>query len=268
MAAVIRRAARAGLAVEAPGEIVLSVLGTTLRLPAVDVQNVLDGVHARGLPLRAGREQLQHRLERLALDRFTGLRPSADEADVTAALRGGKELGAAVTRLWAVPRAPVLVRRLLGNRRLLAVAADGLLEPDEQATLFRKAWPKQAEERWTRADLALLDEAESVVGGPPRTFGHVVVDEAQDHSAMELRLLGRRSASGSMTILGDLAQATATGAQTRWSDALEALGTGKGRVRGARARLPRPCPGARAGEPPAAVGRAGRAAEPLGARDG
>jgi DNA helicase IV len=194
------------------------------------VQTVLDGVHARGLPLRGGREQLQRRLSVLAVNRFTELRPSVDESDVTAALREGKELTAAVQRLWPVPSAPVLVRRLLGNRRALAAAAAGLLDPGEQTLLHRKAAAKQAEERWTRADLALLDEAESVVGGPPRTFGHVVVDEAQDHSAMELRMLGRRSPSRSMTILGDLAQATGTGAQSRWDDALGSLGAADGRV--------------------------------------
>ncbi len=188
------------------------------------------GCTRRGLPLRAGREQLQRRLAVLALDRFTELRPAADESDLTAALRRGKELGAAVNQLWPVPSPPVLVRRLLGNRRFLAAAADGILAPDEQELLFRRGAGKLSEQRWTRADLGLLDEAEFVVGGPPRTFGHVVVDEAQDHSAMELRLLGRRSPGRSMTILGDLAQATATGAQTRWSDALGTLDAPHGRV--------------------------------------
>ena len=268
MAGVIGRAARAGLVVEVSEAIGLSVLGTTLRLPAADVQAVLDAVHARGLPLRAGREQLQRRLSVLALNRFTELRPSVDESDVTAALREGKELTAAVQRLWPVPSAAVLVRRLLGNRRVLAAAAEGLLDPGEQSLLFRKPAAKQAEEQWTRADLALLDEAEFVVGGPPRAFGHVVVDEAQDHSAMELRMLGRRSPSRSMTILGDLAQATGTGAQSRWDDALGSLGAVARTRRRARARLPRARTGARARQPVAAVRRARGAAEPLRARDG
>jgi hypothetical protein len=43
------------------------------------------------------------------------------------------------------------------------------------------------------ADLALLDEAEAAIGGPPRSYGHIVVDEAQDLSAMGLRALARRS---------------------------------------------------------------------------
>jgi DNA helicase IV len=230
MAEVIRRAARTGLNATAPEPIVLRALGVTLDLPAPDVQSALDGIHARTVSLRAGREQLRGRLEQVALERFTARRPSVDADDLARALRRGKELSAAVNRLWPVPSAPVLVRRILGNRRVLAAAAEGILTAGEQAALYRRANGKLADTPWTRPDLALLDEAEFVIGGPPRTFGHVVVDEAQDHSAMELRLLARRTAERSMTILGDLAQATASGAQTGWVDALEALRAPHGRV--------------------------------------
>jgi DNA helicase IV len=230
MAVVIERAARAGLVTRVPGEIELRILGLTLPLPAVDVQAVLDAVHARDGSLRAGRDQLRGRLELLALDRFTALRPSADEEELRRALRTGKEMTAAVNALWPVPSPPVLVRKLLGNRRFLADAASEVLTDDEQSLLFRRPSGKQTDEQWTRGDLGLLDEAEFIVGGPPRAFGHVVVDEAQDHSAMELRLLARRSPGRSMTILGDLAQATATGAQTRWCDALSSLDAPHGRV--------------------------------------
>ncbi len=180
--------------------------------------------------MQAAREQVRARLTRLAVDRFTEARPAADADDVAAAVRRAKELGATVQRLWPVPSPAVLVRRLLGSRAALARAADGLLTPDEQTRLGRKPSRKQADEAWTRADLSLLDEADFVVNGSPRTYGHVVVDEAQDHSAMELRALGRRTPERSMTILGDLAQATANGAQSAWTDALAALDAPRGRV--------------------------------------
>ena len=41
-----------------------------------------------------------------------------------------------------------------------------------------------------------------------RSYGHIVVDEVQDLSPMQLRMLARRSLSGSMTVVGDIAQAT------------------------------------------------------------
>jgi len=51
-----------------------------------------------------------------------------------------------------------------------------------------------------------------------RSFGHIVVDEVQDLSAMQLRMLARRSLSGSMTVVGDIAQATGPWAPESWDD--------------------------------------------------
>ena len=51
-----------------------------------------------------------------------------------------------------------------------------------------------------------------------RAFGHIVVDEVQDLSPMQLRMLARRSLSGSMTVVGDIAQATGPWAPAGWDD--------------------------------------------------
>jgi superfamily I DNA/RNA helicase len=56
--------------------------------------------------------------------------------------------------------------------------------------------------------------------GEPRTFGHVLVDEAQDLTAMQWRVLARRCPSGSMTLVGDFGQASRTGALSNWDDVL------------------------------------------------
>ena len=48
---------------------------------------------------------------------------------------------------------------------------------------------------WTAADQFLVDEANTLLNGTPFTYGHVVVDEAQDHSAVALRVIGRRCPS-------------------------------------------------------------------------
>jgi DNA helicase IV len=79
---------------------------------------------------------------------------------------------------------------------------------------------------WTAADQLLVDEASSILNGPPLTYGHVVVDEAQDHSAVALRVIGRRSPGGSMTLVGDVAQSTAPGGQERWDDVFSAIVAG------------------------------------------
>jgi len=89
-----------------------------------------------------------------------------------------------------------------------------------------KEWfgtPSGKRRAWTVADQYLVDEAHSLLEGTPFTYGHVVVDEAQDHSAVALRVIGRRSPSGSMTILGDLAQSTTPAGQEDWDVALRHL---------------------------------------------
>jgi DNA helicase IV len=80
--------------------------------------------------------------------------------------------------------------------------------------------------------VALIDEARALLGprrstGPdtdePRTYGHVVVDEVQDLTPMELRMLARRCPAGSMTLVGDLGQASGPWAPGSWDDVLHHL---------------------------------------------
>ncbi|NWN89106.1 MAG: AAA family ATPase [Micrococcaceae bacterium] len=53
------------------------------------------------------------------------------------------------------------------------------------------------------------------------TYGHVIVDEAQELTHMQWRMLFRRSPLRSFTIVGDLAQASGTHANTDWGAVLE-----------------------------------------------
>lgn len=72
-------------------------------------------------------------------------------------------------------------------------------------------------ERLRREAEPELDEAEF------QTFGHIVIDEAQDLSPMELRVIKRRDLTGSMTIVGDMGQATTPGSSSSWDSLLEQL---------------------------------------------
>jgi DNA helicase IV len=78
---------------------------------------------------------------------------------------------------------------------------------------------------WSDADVPLLDEARALLEGPPEPHGHVIVDEAQDLTPMQLRMLARRT-TGAMTILGDIAQAAGPIHYDRWEDLLPHLGDG------------------------------------------
>src|SRR5207249_7654163 len=56
-----------------------------------------------------------------------------------------------------------------------------------------------------------------------RTYGHIVIDEVQDLTPMQLRMAARRSLNGSMTVVGDIAQATGPHAPRDWNDVLRHL---------------------------------------------
>jgi DNA helicase IV len=60
-------------------------------------------------------------------------------------------------------------------------------------------------------------------------FAHIIVDEAQELSPMAWRLLMRRCPSGSMTVVGDLAQTGAPGGARSWSEVLEPHAPGRWR---------------------------------------
>ena len=58
-------------------------------------------------------------------------------------------------------------------------------------------------------------------------FGHIVVDEAQELSPMQWRLLLRRCPSRSMTVVGDLAQAGSAAAPRTWGDVFDRMAPGR-----------------------------------------
>jgi DNA helicase IV len=91
--------------------------------------------------------------------------------------------------------------------------------------------PRGRRRAWTPADQLLVDEANSILNGTPAAYGHVVVDEAQDHSAAGLRVIARRSTARSMTLVGDVAQSTAPGGQERWQDVFGTVLAGRTRAK-------------------------------------
>jgi DNA helicase IV len=225
MAGVLRQACRLQVRPPAEGLEIATPWGA-VRLSLDDMTAAIDTVLARDVAFNVGRNALRTQLQRQAYQHHVDRRGdhAAAEDDFQRDLRGNRPFQAALTRMWPAVSGPGLTRRVLSSRAALAAAAEGILDRDEQRRLLRKATARADDEPWTVADLVLVDEAEWLANGGTRAYGHVVVDEAQDLSAMELRLLARRCPSRSMTVLGDLAQATAPGAQRAWEDALVHLG--------------------------------------------
>ncbi|MGY0061309.1 HelD family protein [Streptomyces sp. LZ34] len=166
-------------------------------------------------------------LRRLGLDDAPA-EGAADEFDadtVRANLLDDAHVDRAVEALWPRLAPADVVRALLTDPGALAEHLPQLTD-DERSRLLRTpdadadaddadAW------RWTDADVPLLDEATSLLDGPPeRTYGHVVVDEAQELTAMQWRMIVRRCPARSMTLVGDFAQAGPASTARDWRQAL------------------------------------------------
>ena len=154
-------------------------------------------------------------------------------------LRHQPTMAEALDRMWPLLSPEQLLRDLFGAPALIDLAARDVLTSEERALLRRDRGEPSASIAWTEADIALLDEALALLGprrrrrdgeadDQGRAFGHVVVDEAQDLSPMQLRMVGRRSLSGSMTVVGDVAQATGTWAPASWAQVVEHLPARRG----------------------------------------
>ena len=150
-------------------------------------------------------------------------------------LRGTPEMREALDRMWPTLTPAQLLHDLFGSKALLKLAARGVLDESEALALFRPRSESVQDVRWTPADVALLDDARDVLGPKPgrngkiddadeiRTYGHIVIDEVQDLTPMQLKMATRRSLNGAMTIVGDLAQATGPLAPHDWDEVLAHL---------------------------------------------
>jgi DNA helicase IV len=212
MAALLARALDARIGVPEPAERLL-LDGRFVTLPGAEVAEVLAACRAAELPYLERRQLFRDRLGQLVADR-TG--------------RGSVGLPAIanlVERLWPQQSAAAFLRDLYGSRERLRAAAGPDFTADELTGLHRRGADRLSQELWSAADLALLDELDQLINGPGRQYAHVVVDEAQDLSPMQLRAVGRRSANGSLTVVGDIAQSTGEWARDSWDEVTRHLPT-------------------------------------------
>ena len=219
LAEVIAAAVRA---LPRPPEELLAIRleGAELRLSPEEVRRLIGEAQAEAPDHAAGRERLRMKLVRAFYDRYAArLRSAAYYSfdDIEATLRSGGFLNRTLNAIWPRPKPNQLVRRLLTSPEQLAAVADGILDAEEQALLLSSRG-----RGWSEADLALLDEARALLDGPDRARGHLIVDEAQDLTPMQLRMLARRS-SGAVTILGDIAQSSGPVSYTGWNELVRYL---------------------------------------------
>ena len=188
-------------------------------LSADTVNDLVSSIAARPAPYKAGRTALRARLVSEARRAFrASARLGADETWFERELTATDEFKALLDLLWPTVSPTVLVRDLLSSRSQLERFAVGLFADDEWPQLLRRRDGSVTTTGWSADDLALLDEATYLTGGRTRTYGHIVVDEAQDLTPMQFRMIARRAPSGSVTVLGDLAQATGPWTYGDWED--------------------------------------------------
>jgi DNA helicase IV len=223
MAAVLRRAV--WLHVGTPSEGILYAKGAQrYRVHADQVIDIVAGLRRDATRYEPARAALSQRLAHAVLVKMEERGEITDDRTQSAAARS-KPIKDVVTAIWPKLTPELVLYRLLSDASFLAAAAEGELSAEEQADLRWAKAPRSVKSvRWSEADSVLLDELADLLEHQPTALGHLVVDEAQDLSAMQLRSLSRRCRNGSVTVLGDLAQATTPWAPSSWADLLGHLG--------------------------------------------
>jgi DNA helicase IV len=221
------------------GLLAVSVKGEALLLHAPEVQRIRRQVlanHQHNRAKAAAEDALVAALVRKAPADL----PVDSDAQLETAIRESSAFERFVTEWWA-PLSAVDVLRRLADPAAARAASSGLLDSAEQQALT----DSYATPDWTIADVALLDELVAILGPEPAgddgpdlfggdveyheivtmadrlrderevdhddphsTYAHVLVDEAQDVTPMQWRMLRRRGAQASWTVVGDPAQSS------------------------------------------------------------
>ncbi len=204
-----------------------------VRMSTAESARIVKNAKRRFKRHNAGRRAVEGEFWTVLADSYHD--PEVGPRQVKDALRSTDEARAALDTMWPLLTPAQLLHDLFGSRALLKLAARGVLTQDEALALYRERSATVDDVRWTTADVALLDDARDVLGPKPgkggkiderdeiRTYGHIVIDEVQDLTPMQLKMATRRSLNGAMTIVGDLAQATGPLAPDEWSDVLQYL---------------------------------------------
>ncbi|WAX79394.1 HelD family protein [Streptomyces sp. KMM 9044] len=222
MAEVLRRALYAHVTL--PTEPVVVVRGSRRwRVAAYELEELVRQLLDRDIRYGAAREALPQRIAHAVLVQMERAGEAPDDRVQDTVARNGA-VKAAVKALWPAVDPAKLVLRLLADPEFLAEHAAGLLDEGEQKAVLRTKPARSVKSAtWSAADAVLIDEATDLIRRTP-SLGHVVLDEAQDLSPMQYRAVGRRCTTGSVTVLGDLAQGTTPWATRSWGEALGHLG--------------------------------------------
>ncbi|MBN9748220.1 helicase [Amycolatopsis sp. A1MSW2902] len=209
-----------------------------VRLEPAEWRGALEFALGKGLPYQQARLVFQQWMTELLAQRLADQLENVVFTESGEAIDGGSadgRLSPADLRALAAAGVVLGPEQDEGPRRLLddADVADlrkALLADVAVSRALDELWPPLTAEEvvgevfggegWSAADIPLLDEAAAVLGEPVPAFGHVVVDEAQELSAMAWRMVMRRCPGKSMTVVGDLAQTGDPAGAESWEQVL------------------------------------------------
>jgi DNA helicase IV len=264
MVKVLRRLVHEPLQ-DVPFELRITIDGTVLVLPATTLTRIRSDVlthHKLNSGREAAEKELLSALWRVlhpdAEDNSDGDHERADFDDRVSDLASFKMF---CNAWWPAVSAPAALARLADVRLLKRISTSVLA--DAECEVLSASYRDASE--WTAADGALLDELVHLLGPlpvtdeqdvpglsdldsgmeevfttadllspareadpfelPHETYAHLLVDEAQDVSPMQWRMLRRRGASASWTIVGDSAQSAWTNTEEANRAIEEIIGT-------------------------------------------
>ncbi len=214
--------------------LVLRGLRNRQRVEAVPVELTIDGrtveLDGRRIATRArqlaGRPHNEgYRMLRAFLVAEVSAAVPQGPMSVAPTLRGDavRDIDNYLDRVWPSLTPQTFLVDLLSSRRQLLAAGAGTLTETELDMLALPTGTQVTSWQWSVDDVPILDAAEALLNGVAATYEHIVVDEAQDLSPLQLESIRRRSRAGSMTVLGDLAQGTSPWAHSSWDPIVQAL---------------------------------------------
>ena len=226
---------------EAPEQMRIVYRGEVLKLNARELEKVRRKAHTQGAPpnrqrIRAA-EMLLDALAAKAEEHAKDDGRQLDRAELITDLGERIDFHRFLVVWWPVLY-PAQILKWLADEKRLAAAAKGILNRAEISMLAADFADRSR--GWSIADVALLDELRVLIGQPPKRkrrqvievqpersggsptrpehydeYSHVVVDESQDLSPMQWRMVGRRGKYASWTVVGDPVQSS-------WPDPAEA----------------------------------------------
>ena len=207
----------------------LKVLNLRVEFSVMDSVNLRQEIYAIKGNYVYKKSFLESRLRDILVDKFmaswdeTGVTRKLITIDPALEIINSKQFKSVLNRMLPQTKPTDILRKLKDSPSYFYDIAKELLSDDQIQNWIENA--STPSHKLSESDLPLLDYLQFLLEGKPKSWGHIAIDETQDLSPMELRVISNRLAdNSSISLTGDLAQATGTFFYRSWEGILEELG--------------------------------------------